>query len=156
MIDSDSKIENSDLEEVEVREYATIHDSSISKGSRVYERATIKKCKIGKKVDINSGTYLENVEVGDRVQFGPNSNIVGVTHDLTKEGMEHRNDVFEEIRIGENSFVGAGATILPGIRIGENAVVSANSTVTEDIPDYHVWAGSPPNHKIEPLEQWVE
>ncbi|MFB6245697.1 MAG: hypothetical protein ABEJ03_05125 [Candidatus Nanohaloarchaea archaeon] len=67
MIDSDARVENSDLEEVEVREYATIHDSSISKGSRIYERSTIKKCKIGKDVDVNSGTYLENVEVGEKV-----------------------------------------------------------------------------------------
>ncbi|MFB6180768.1 MAG: DapH/DapD/GlmU-related protein [Candidatus Nanohalobium sp.] len=118
-IDSDARVENSDLEEVEVREYATIHDSSISKGSRIYERATIKKCKIGKDVDVNAGAYLENVEVGEKVQFGPNSNVVGVTHNLTEEGMEHRNDVFKEIKIGENSFVGAGATILPGIKIGK-------------------------------------
>ncbi|MFB6245696.1 MAG: DapH/DapD/GlmU-related protein [Candidatus Nanohaloarchaea archaeon] len=82
--------------------------------------------------------------------------MVGVSHNLTKEGMEHRNDVFKEIKIGENSIVGAGATILPGIKIGKNTVVAANSTVTEDIPDYHIWIGSPSNRKINSLEEWVE
>lgn len=126
-------VETSTLSGVEVREYGTIHDSEIGPDSRIYERVSVKKSTIGESVDINANTYVENAEIGDRVQIGPNASVVGVTHDLTSEGMEHRNDRFEEIVIEDGAFVGAGAVVLPGVRIGANAVVGANVTVTDDV-----------------------
>ncbi|RRJ31137.1 acyltransferase [Halocatena pleomorpha] len=127
---------------VEIREYVTVHDSSIGSDSRIYERVSIKKSDIGDSVDINANTYVENAQVGDHVQIGPNASVVGVTHDLTGEGMEHRNDVFKEIVIEPGAFVGASAVVLPGVQIGENAVVGANVTVTEDVPAGTVLRGT--------------
>lgn len=119
---------------VEIREYVTIHDSSIGSDSRIYERVSIKKSDIAGSVDINANTYVENARIDDRVQIGPNASIVGVTHDLTDDGMEHRNDQFEEVMLETGAFVGTGAVVLPGVHVGENAVVGANVTVTEDVP----------------------
>ena len=45
--------------------------------------------------------------------------------------------------IGENAWIGAGATILPGVHIGKNAVIGAGSVVTRDIPDDVVAVGVP-------------
>jgi len=36
-------VESSTVAGAEVREYATIHDSTVGPGSRIYERASIKK-----------------------------------------------------------------------------------------------------------------
>lgn len=47
------------------------------------------------------------------------------------------------VSIGDNSFIGAGAIILPGVRIGKNVIVGAGAVVTEDIPDDSVVAGNP-------------
>jgi serine O-acetyltransferase len=37
--------------------------------------------------------------------------------------------------IGDNCYIGSGATIIGGIHIGNNCRIGANSTVTESIPD---------------------
>lgn len=137
-----AEIENATLGDSEIREYVTVHDSSIGSDSRIYERVSVKKSDIGESVDINANTYVENAAIGDRVQIGPNASVVGVTHDLTDDGMEHRNDRFEEIVLEDGAFVGASAVVLPGVHVGENAVIGANVTVTEDVPAGTVVRGS--------------
>lgn len=127
-------IEDSNVDGAEIREYATVHDSTIGEGSRIYERVSIKKSDIAGPVDINANTYVENAAIGARVQVGPNATIAGVTHDLDEDGMEFRNDRFETVEIADGAFVGASAVVLPGVSIGENAVVGANVTITEDVP----------------------
>ncbi|MDR3548197.1 MAG: DapH/DapD/GlmU-related protein, partial [Candidatus Pacebacteria bacterium] len=47
------------------------------------------------------------------------------------------------VEIGDGSFIGYGAVILPNVRIGKRAVIGANSVVTHDVPDFSVVAGSP-------------
>ncbi len=48
-------------------------------------------------------------------------------------------------RIGDNTLIGMGATILNGARIGANSLVGANALVTEgrEFPDYSLIVGSP-------------
>jgi UDP-2-acetamido-3-amino-2,3-dideoxy-glucuronate N-acetyltransferase len=139
--DDTATIENAHLGDVEVREYVTVHDSTIGSDSRIYERTSIKKSTLGESVDVNANCYVENAILGDEVQVGPNASVVGVTHDLTGEGMEHRNDRFEEVVIETGAFLGAGAVVLPGVRVGEDAVVGANVTVTDDLEAGEVLRG---------------
>ncbi len=47
------------------------------------------------------------------------------------------------IKIGNNVWIGAKATIVPGVTIGDNAVIGANAVVTEDVPPNVVVAGVP-------------
>ena len=45
--------------------------------------------------------------------------------------------------MGDNVFVGAITTILPGVQIGNNVIIGAGSVVTRSIPDNMVAAGNP-------------
>lgn len=45
--------------------------------------------------------------------------------------------------IGEYSFVGAHATLLPGTRLGRGSIVSAYSLVSGEHPDFAILAGQP-------------
>ena len=45
--------------------------------------------------------------------------------------------------IGDGSWLGYGAVVLPGVTIGKHVVIGANAVVTQDIPDYSVAVGSP-------------
>lgn len=56
--------------------------------------------------------------------------------------------------IGENSWIGARALILPGITIGNFCVVAAGAVVTKDVPDYTVVAGVPAKEvkKLNPID----
>jgi acetyltransferase-like isoleucine patch superfamily enzyme len=47
------------------------------------------------------------------------------------------------VRIEDDAFIGAHATILKGVTIGTGAVVGAASVVTANVPPYEVWAGNP-------------
>lgn len=47
------------------------------------------------------------------------------------------------IFIGDNCFIGSGATILGPVKIGNNVTVAAGSVVIHDVPDNCVVAGNP-------------
>ena len=51
-----------------------------------------------------------------------------------------------DTHIGDGSWLGMRAMIMPGVTIGEGAVVAANSVVTKDVAPYSIVAGSPAKH----------
>jgi acetyltransferase-like isoleucine patch superfamily enzyme len=154
-IDETARIVESCIGNSELREFVTVHDSSIGDGCRIYERCSLKKCHVGSNVDINAGCYIENADIEENVQIGPNSSIVGVTHRLDESGMEFRNDTFVDINVNNGAFVGAGAVITPGVEIGADAVISAGSTVTTDVPAETIVIGSPPDQQMKSLRKWM-
>jgi galactoside O-acetyltransferase len=81
------------------------------------------------------------IEIGDHSEFGPNVVIATVGHPLTPE---YRSLMYaEKVTIGENVWIGASVTILPGVTIGDNSVIGAGSLVTKDIPSNVLAYGSP-------------
>ena len=58
----------------------------------------------------------------------------------TDERSIHTN---REIRIGDNSFIGARASLLPGTIIGRDCIIGACSVVKGNIPDGSVVVGNP-------------
>ena len=50
---------------------------------------------------------------------------------------------YGKIIIGNNCFIGARSTILPGVTIGDNTIIGAGSVVTKDIPSNVVAVGNP-------------
>lgn len=107
----------------------------------------LRKCgvRIGEACNIysditTSESYLitigNNVTISTDVQF--------ITHDnsICKIYPEF-TDVFGEITVGDNVFIGARALILPGVTIGDDVIVGAGSVVTKSISSGHVVAGNP-------------
>ena len=45
--------------------------------------------------------------------------------------------------IGDNVWIGHGATILKGVRIGRGAIVAAGAVVNKDVPEYAIVGGIP-------------
>lgn len=71
-----------------------------------------------------------------------------VTHDMSNavfslETGIHFLPVVGKIEIGNNVFIGANATIMPGVKIGSNCVVAAGAVVTHSIPNGEIWGGVP-------------
>lgn len=60
----------------------------------------------------------------------------------------------ESIVIGDDCWIGARVTILPGVTLGRGVVIGANSLVMHDCPPFTVWAGSPARllHKMTVVE----
>lgn len=84
-----------------------------------------------------------HIYVGDSVLFGPNVVVATASHPLDSEQRRQALQYNRPVRIGANTWIGAGAIILPGVTIGENTVIGAGSVVTKDIPSGVVAVGNP-------------
>lgn len=103
-----------------------------------------KNITIGKSVFINSSCHFQDqggIVIGDYTQIGHNVILATLNHDLTPE---HRGTTIPAlIVIGENVWIGAHATVIPGVTIGNNAVIAAGAVVTKDVPENTVVGGNP-------------
>lgn len=57
--------------------------------------------------------------------------------------IEPRVDKMGKIKIGNNTYFGMGAFVMPNVTIGNNCIIGAMSVVTKDVPDNIVMAGIP-------------
>jgi maltose O-acetyltransferase len=83
------------------------------------------------------------VTIGDRVQLGPQVQLLAVSHPLDRALRATGLEYGEPIEIGDDAWLGGGAIVLPGVTIGEGAVVGAGSVVTRDVAAETVVAGNP-------------
>ncbi|MEX2594671.1 MAG: DapH/DapD/GlmU-related protein [Anditalea sp.] len=100
--------------------------------------------RLGKNVFINhlcSFLDLGGIIIEDGVMIGPRVNIISENHPT--EISKRKTLVPGKVVIKQNSWIGAGATILPGVTIGENAVVAAGAVVSRDVPANTAVGGVP-------------
>jgi len=90
-------------------------------------------------------TVLDEAEVriGRNVMIGPNCSLITITHDLDHK--ERASGLMQAlpITIGDDVWIAANVTVLPGVTIGARSVIGAGSVVTKDIPADVVAAGNP-------------
>jgi len=97
-----------------------------------------------------SGNYIqEGVIVQAGVSVGDNSSIhmgalIGHESSIGNSVfIAHAVSVSGCCEIGDGTFIGTNATILPRIKIGKWASIGAGAVVNRDIPDYGVAVGNP-------------
>ena len=73
----------------------------------------------------------KEITIGKGVTIGPNVVIYDHDHDMVTKG----NLVCAPVSIGDNTWIGAGCTILKGVTIGKNSVVAAGTILTKNVPD---------------------
>lgn len=61
---------------------------------------------------------------------------VVLTHDMSR-------GIYCETHVGEGSFVGARAIIMPGVKLGKYCIVEPGSIVTRDVSDSERVSGNP-------------
>jgi maltose O-acetyltransferase len=81
------------------------------------------------------------VSIGNGVMIASHCRITSQTHNV--DIATRRENVVKPVNIGDNVWVGGGATILPGVTIGGNSVIAAGSVVTHNIPANAVAMGAP-------------
>jgi len=111
---------------------------SIHSGSRI--SAVFGGClKIHKNTSMNVGciiTCRKDIEIGENVAIGPNVMIFDHDHIMEKvNGVKNSSFKVDKIRIGNNTWIGAGSIILRGTSIGDNCIIAAGSIVKGSIPD---------------------
>lgn len=133
--------------------------------------------KIGVKIEGNpnfispsayfDGSDYSKINIGENVTIS--MEVILLTHDgsihTVHKGLNLKNiDNIKElekfvmvkgITIGENSFIGAKALLMPGCNIGKNVIVGGGSVVRGTIPDNSIVMGNPAKI-VGKTDQWID
>lgn len=89
------------------------------------------------------GCYIQGkggIYIGDYTQIAPNVVIVSANHNI----IDTRQHIEKPVFIGNYSWIGAGAKILPGVVLGPHTIVGAGAVVTKNFKEGHcLIAGNP-------------
>lgn len=89
-------------------------------------------------LDPSGGLYIESGAV-------ISTRTIVLTHDWSflKRRQTGKYRAYHSVRIGNNTFVGVGAIILPGTIIGKFCIIGAGAVVKGKIDDYSIMVGNP-------------
>ena len=90
-------------------------------------------------------TILDEAEVriGNNVMIGPNCSLLTINHALDADDRNSGIMQAKGIEIGDNVWIAADVTVLPGVEIGEGSVIGAGSVVTKSVPPGAFACGNP-------------
>lgn len=109
-------------------------------------------CDYGFNIEIGDNFYANvnlvildgaKVTIGDNVFIAPNTGIYTAGHPLEKDLRNQGLEYAKPVHIGNNVWIGAGVSIMPGVTIGDDTVIGAGSVVTRSIPSGVVAVGNP-------------
>lgn len=83
------------------------------------------------------------VTFGNNVFIAPNCCFTTAEHAIDPQQRRDGLEIAKPITVGNNVWIGAGATVLAGVTIGDNSVIGAGSVVTKSIPGGVVAVGVP-------------
>jgi acetyltransferase-like isoleucine patch superfamily enzyme len=103
---------------------------------------------IGNRTGISARAYLAGqggITIGEYVIMGPNVQIFSENHafDDINKNIKDQGVIKQAVKIGNNCWIGGGATILAGVTLGNGCVVAAGSVVNKSFPENTVIGGIP-------------
>ncbi|HMN10837.1 MAG TPA: acyltransferase [Bellilinea sp.] len=93
---------------------------------------------------ISGGCYIQagnGIYIGSGTIFAPGVKIISANHSLDPSNRDWVKE--SRIKIGENSWIGANAVILPGCELGDHVVVGAGAVVTKSFGSNSILVGNP-------------
>ena len=103
---------------------------------------------LGRNLHFNGMSILGggNVVIGDNFHSG--TEILILTQNHKYDGgnalpYDNRIDIYKDVIIEDNVWLGSRVTILGGVTIGEGAIIQAGSVVTKDVPKCAIAGGHP-------------
>lgn len=83
------------------------------------------------------------ITIGNNVTFGRDVKILDSDFHCIRNNQNEVVNPSLPVIIGDNVWLGQGATILKGVTIGDGAIVATQSVVTKDVPAGSIVAGNP-------------
>lgn len=109
-------------------------------------------CDYGYNIEIGENFYSNfnliildgaKVTIGNNAFIAPNVGIYTAGHPMDAERRNQGLEYALPVTIGDNIWIGAGVSILPGVSIGSNSVIGAGSVVVKNIPANVLAVGNP-------------
>jgi acetyltransferase-like isoleucine patch superfamily enzyme len=123
------------------------NDVIIKEGVRICSCNSHAKIGIGNNTTIGYHTFIfssERINIGADCLIAPFVYIVDSDHGIARDtNINQQPNVTAPIRIDDDVWIGAGATILKGVTVGRGAVIAAGSVVTEPVGQYQIVGGIP-------------
>lgn len=103
---------------------------------------------IGNHVGIAQNCFIQvrgSVDIGNYVIFGPYVKIFSERHNFEdiNTPIVEQGETRLNVRIEDNVWIGANATLLGGVTIGQGSIIGAGAVVTNDVPPFSIVAGVP-------------
>lgn len=100
---------------------------------------------LGPRCFLNSEVYIDNggVTLGRNVYMGPRSMIITAQHTIGGSELRAGPGGPKPVHIGDGTWIGAGAIILPGVTVGPGCIIAAGAVVTADCAPNGLYAGVP-------------
>lgn len=104
---------------------------------------------IGNSCVLNVGTSIicgagnAKIFIGNKVQIGPNSTILGITHKIGQRNARAGEGIYQNVKIEDGSWLGANVTVLPGVTIKKGCVIGAGAVVTKSTEPNGLYVGVP-------------
>ena len=136
-----------------LKRYVILKHLATSVGENVLIRdgcfiLNIDKMSFGKNVSIQPQCYMEGygtISIGDDVSIAQGVSIISVTHNFSNKELNIKDQGItpQPIKIGNNVWIGAKATILGNVMIGDNSIIGAGAVVTHDVEPNSIVGGVP-------------
>lgn len=100
---------------------------------------------VGEGAFLNREVYIDNgpVTLGRNVYMGPRSMIITAKHSLGGPELRAGDGGPEPVVVGDGTWIGAGAIVLPGLTVGPGCIIAAGAVVTKDCAPNGLYAGIP-------------
>jgi maltose O-acetyltransferase len=109
-------------------------------------RGSARQLKIGARCYFTTPLYLDlnaEIVIGDQVTIGRHVQLITAGHEIGPSDYRCGQNRPEPIHIGDGSWIGAGAIILPGVKLGAGCVVAAGAVVSNDVAPNTLVGGVP-------------
>ena len=126
-----------------------MRDAEVGDSCNIGQNVVISSgCKVGNRVKIqNNVSVYTGVILEDDVFCGPSMVFTNVVNPRSHVS---RKEAFRQTLVQRGATIGANATVVCGIRLGQYSFVGAGAVVTRDVPNHALVYGSPAR-----LNGWV-
>ena len=139
--------------DVEIDTSSSINNVIIGDNVKIAKRCSIyggpdNQLEIGANSYIGMNTlingFASKVRIGENVSIAQNVNVMADSGPNASPAMQKVFPIEKgPVNIGNNSWIGASAVIMPNVTLGEYCIVAANSFVNKAFPAFSIIGGNP-------------
>lgn len=147
VVGRDVQLDARALEGIQIAHSVTIDEGAVLRASGVLRHLGI-GIAIGPRTSIGLNNFIHGgggVVIGEDCLIGPFVSIFSENHTFENPSVPIRaqGEVRAKVTLGNDVWIGAGATVLAGVEIGDGAVVAAGAVVTASVEPYAIVGGVP-------------